>query len=137
MAEKSKQKLRPRVIYVIAIVQALSAIIPLLIAIAGLVFLFSPPMQPQYDNLLSKCFAVTILLAGLAGTSVVLWKAWAFYSLKPIGYFSIKVQKWTPQIWLATGFGKRLDDKDVYEAFGLSREEAEDSRKSLSMMRRK
>ncbi len=137
MIEKSKRVHRPRVIYFIALEWTLGAIVALLIAVIGLVFLLSPPINQQYDNSLNKCFYGGMVLAGLYGTAFQLWQAWAIYSLKPMGYVFVKTAKWSPLLWLVTGFGKRLDDRDVYEAFGLSSEEAKDWEKYIDKLRRK
>jgi hypothetical protein len=105
-------------VVVVSITLVAIATLALIIPIFGLIGLLGY-FEPRYETTGSKCFYLFAFLGGLWGEGFMLWEAWSFYMLEPWAYHSVKAWSWTPLLWLATGFGKRLRDKDVLDAFGI------------------
>ncbi len=127
MSQKTIPIHRPRIIILVAVILAIYSVIPLLIGIAGLVSFISAILDQSTSTLTSNAFAFVVAFGGFAAFVMFFRMAWLFYSLKRNAYIMVKYRAkvgmygfntdWL--LWLATNRGKRLDDKDVRDAFGL------------------
>ena len=127
MTEQSKPTNRPRIVIAVTVVFAFYAVISMLIGAVSLVALISALLDPSIAASTSEGFAFVIAFIGLGVFVINFWKALTFYSLKRHAYIIIKSNAkagplgmhtdWL--LWFVTKNGKRLDDKDVRDAFGL------------------
>lgn len=108
---------RLAVFYTVPIAWIFTAFVTLFVALMGLGTLMSGSAN---RSLFAICFGLVMMASGLAATVLNVWLAWTFYMFNPTAFQFTKAMRWTPQFWLATGFGKWLDDEQVLDAFGNS-----------------
>jgi hypothetical protein len=127
MTEKTNVIQRPRIVTIVSVILTFYLVFPLALSIIGIVLLILA-FQDSTNRQMGIGIGSVLLLAGLSSFYLGVYTTWNFYSLNRIGYIMIKISfnyRLFPDLilWLVTNRGKRLNDKDVRDAFGLRDDE--------------